>query len=629
MDNYGRLKEQIKSVYFSIISDEKFNNYKKTLENLLIALRDLLNTDYIGVYGYNDFAGKYEVITDIAAACDIPAFLEELERYSDNIKRQSGRVYTNVVDVISSDVAEENSVIVHLHSNNGSESVHLLLLMVRNNHFQTGELLLIKQETERFLSIANFFRDSIEDNQKNEYLYSLSSHLNSSTDKYVVLSRIVESLENTFQKYTHYLLLSHDFEADHTLPIQSIDHGDTGTKRSSSKAFISGEIQIESEANGTYLYAPLLGNQGVYGVIRMIAPAATQFNEKEMVFIAQIAQTAGKAIESVTLYENSIHLVSDLQLINDVTHQLNSNLEFNELMKILKNELITICQAMEIGFIYYRVNPTEDYEILTESTSYFHSNEGHIFAEFMIKEMKERSEPILSGDFTKDYPVFPYHSIISIPMITPDFNYGYIIVTHEEKSFFTLENFKLMQSLIRHSTLALTNTILKDKLEKAVITDYLTQLYSRNYLDDMLRKHMKKDDCGAFILFDIDDFKSINDTYGHHVGDKVIIQIADVMREHISENELPARWGGEEFALYIPYGNLRQGFEMAKRLKVAVANHTNPAVTISCGVSTWSTQYVDSTSAIFIRADKALYKAKETGKNKIITEEQLWDFVKK
>lgn len=629
MGNQGRLKEQIRSAYFGIISTAKFNDYEKILEKLMVELDDLLDTMYIGIYGYNLLVEKYEMIAEVTTEYGTPTYLRELGKYSHDIRQQSQHVYTNLGDVFPAYLGTESSVIVHLHSNKENESVHLLLLLVRKSHLRADQLLLIKQETEYLFNIASFIRTSIENNQKNEYLYSLSSHLNSSTDKYVVLSRIVESLENTYQNYTHSLLLSHDFEADDTLPIQSIERGDAGTKRSSSKAFISGEIQIESVANNTHLYAPLLGNQGVYGVIQMITPTVTQFNEKEMVFIAQIAQTAGKAIESVTLYENSVHLVSDLQIINDVTHKLNSNLDFNELIKVLKNELITICQAMEIGFIYYRENPSIDYEMLAESTSYFHSNEGHKFAEFMIEEMNERAEPILSGDFTKRYSGFPYHSVISIPMIRADFNYGYIIVTHREKSFFTFENFKLMQSLIRHSTLALTNTILKDRLEKAVITDYLTQLYSRNYLDDMLSKHMQKDDRGAFILFDIDDFKTINDTYGHHIGDKVIIQIANVIRENISTNDFPARWGGEEFALYLPHGNLRQGIEMAERLKSAVANQTNPTVTISCGVSTWSTQYVDSTSAIFIRADKALYKAKETGKNKIVTDEQLWDFVKK
>src|SRR5699024_6030326 len=99
------------------------------------------------------------------------------------------------------------------------------------------------------------------------------------------------------------------------------------------------------------------------------------------------------------------------------------------------------------------------------------------------------------------------------------------IILHNEQSYFTFVRFKLVQSLIQQSTISLLNCMLREELEQAVITDYLTTLYSRSFLDKKIGQHLEWDDSGVLILFDIDDFKNINDLYGHYIGDEVIIQV--------------------------------------------------------------------------------------------------------
>ena len=125
--------------------------------------------------------------------------------------------------------------------------------------------------------------------------------------------------------------------------------------------------------------------------------------------------------------------------------------------------------------------------------------------------------------------------------------------------------YKLFQALIHHATLAVTNSMLRDRLEHLVQTDQLTELYSRTYLDEKIQYSMKIHKRGVFILVDIDNFKTINDTYGHQTGDSILIQVASVMKT-IFVSMMSLRGGGEELAVYLPNINVSSGERIAKGL---------------------------------------------------------------
>ena len=120
---------------------------------------------------------------------------------------------------------------------------------------------------------------------------------------------------------------------------------------------------------------------------------------------------------------------------------------------------------------------------------------------------------------------------MAIPILMEEHISGFSIVLHKEPYFFSFDSFKLMQSLIHHSSLAIANSILRDQLQEMVDRDHLTKLFARNYLDRYVEKSLDKDDSGMFLLIDIDNFKRVNDTYGHQIGDRVLVQIASQLRK--------------------------------------------------------------------------------------------------
>jgi diguanylate cyclase (GGDEF)-like protein len=161
------------------------------------------------------------------------------------------------------------------------------------------------------------------------------------------------------------------------------------------------------------------------------------------------------------------------------------------------------------------------------------------------------------------------------------------------------------------------------ELEHIASTDPLTKLFNRNKLNDVLDKEMALSHAIAsplsIIFLDIDNFKLVNDTYGHDIGDKVLIDIANIIKSVTRVNDIAARWGGEEFMITLQSTDTAMACILAERLRVAVEEHTFTLVgklTISLGVTEYK---INENEEIFIkRVDEALYEAKEKGRNQVV-----------
>jgi two-component system, cell cycle response regulator len=127
----------------------------------------------------------------------------------------------------------------------------------------------------------------------------------------------------------------------------------------------------------------------------------------------------------------------------------------------------------------------------------------------------------------------------------------------------------------------------------------------------------------VLVLADIDDFKRVNDRFGHQSGDLVLREFARILRESVREVDLPVRFGGEEFALLLPDTDLTGGMQLAERLRSALAEVRIPTdegeirATASFGVAAYVPGAADE--ELLIEADACLYRAKAGGKNRVVT----------
>lgn len=469
-------------------------------------------------------------------------------------------------------------------------------------------------------SALSISKMSVEE-KRNKRLFKVTEKFHSSMNMDAVLGEIISTLHTVYPTFDYFLLLSHDNDSHENLPIKDLEYDSENV--AALQAYVTGTIQFDDHPSDDHsiLYAPLKGKQGVYGVLQVIAPNTLMFPESEIEFIALLANTAGSALENAQLYQQSKRLVSDLQLINETSHHLNSNLRLSETMEYMKQQIIKSFDADQTGFIL--LLPGENVNLLTGSSDFFDSEESELYVSFMKDKIDKDKESLFIGDLSVKCPGVDvrYHSLMAVPMMESNDVKGFALVLHEEPYFFSFEMFKLLQSLIHHSSLAMANSMLREELEKMVITDHLTRLYSRSYLDDKMSQSMEVDEEGTFILIDIDNFKKVNDTYGHQVGDDILIQVANLIQHNIRDTDIGARWGGEEMAIYLPRIPLETGVKIAERLKDKVGEESSPKVTISCGVSYWAKEQFDNVKEVFKRADEALYMAKNSGKNRVNVKE--------
>ncbi|MEW6054347.1 MAG: diguanylate cyclase [Nitrospirota bacterium] len=163
------------------------------------------------------------------------------------------------------------------------------------------------------------------------------------------------------------------------------------------------------------------------------------------------------------------------------------------------------------------------------------------------------------------------------------------------------------------------------RVEVLATIDPLTELYNRRHFDNIIEKEFSRvlryGYPASCLMVDIDDFKSINDEYGHHTGDVCLKEVADIIRNNVRKIDTPARWGGEEFIVLLPNTNKENAFPPASRILSAIAGSRFSVfpgqITVSIGISSIPDPAIDTAVKFIHAADLAMYEAKAKGGNRI------------
>jgi diguanylate cyclase (GGDEF)-like protein len=229
--------------------------------------------------------------------------------------------------------------------------------------------------------------------------------------------------------------------------------------------------------------------------------------------------------------------------------------------------------------------------------------------------------------FMPDEPVpAELRSLIIIPIVDNDSRpSGLLSIESASPNQFQSDFEKILFTLVGNASVAITRARLYHRMEQLAITDGLTQLHNHKHFQEQLAKELERTKRYkrpvSLLMMDIDHFKSFNDTYGHPVGDLVLKQIAQCIRQAIRVNDIAARYGGEEFTVIMPDSAEEGAFVTAERIrrrveqKIILSGVSQLRVTLSVGCASFPAQ-ASGQQELIDNADKALYYSKETGRNR-------------
>jgi diguanylate cyclase (GGDEF)-like protein len=217
---------------------------------------------------------------------------------------------------------------------------------------------------------------------------------------------------------------------------------------------------------------------------------------------------------------------------------------------------------------------------------------------------------------------------IAFPLRAGSSDFGSLVLAADS---FDSDQVETAASLAAQAVVALENARLHRIVERQALVDSLTGLANRRSLEETLRSELARaarhGDGVCLVIADLDDFKQVNDRYGHPIGDEVLRVFAHALRETVRESDVAGRWGGEEFAMVLTGTDTVGGARLAERARMTIERQTvrtpeggEVTVTASFGVAA----YPDATEVdrLVAAADSALYEAKRDGKNRVVVSAQ-------
>jgi PAS domain S-box-containing protein len=403
----------------------------------------------------------------------------------------------------------------------------------------------------------------------------------------------------------------------------------------------------------SWIGAPILTSEDLIGFLSLAKTTAAFYHQEYASRLTAFAGQASLALQNSRLFETAQRRAKEAETLRQAASAITRSLKTEETMEIILEQLNLVVpydsasvlllrgDALEIVGGHGFPNPTE---VLGLKFSIYGNNPSAV--------VYSTQQPYLLDDAPRIYPVFleaPHNRIrswLGVPLIVQGRMTGMIALDSYQVNTFTQDHARLAAAYADQVAIALENARLFAQTQELAITDPLTGLYNRRFFFSQAKAEFERarryQEPLSIIMLDIDDFKKINDTYGHLVGDQVLQTLAKICRENLREIDIVGRYGGEEFVILLPetplvisspssLGSTNFSEERlidsgavtaAERLRVKVSQsiiQTERArlhITISLGVAEYQPEY-SSPEMLLDQADKALYKAKQAGKNRV------------
>ncbi len=321
--------------------------------------------------------------------------------------------------------------------------------------------------------------------------------------------------------------------------------------------------------------------------------------------------------------------LSELETLNRSAHALGSSLEFAELLEITARETLAAIPEAELVAVALREGELgSDFivDCFDRSEGEFarvRARPGEGLSSVVIESGKPLSVPDLRRGEHRTAGDAGIRAWLGVPITRYGEMVGVLSVQSREPRTFGFNQQRVLEAIGAQAGTAIQNA----RLYELATVDGLTGLFVRRYFDGRLREELERarryGTEFAVVLLDVDNFKKLNDTYGHGVGDRVLREVAQVMRRNMRGVDIAARYGGEEFAFILPRTGMLDAHAVAERMRIDISEARVSAddkvirVTVSLGLASYPESGVEAADELLRLADTALYRAKQTGKNRV------------
>jgi len=334
------------------------------------------------------------------------------------------------------------------------------------------------------------------------------------------------------------------------------------------------------------------------------------------------------------LLRDKDEIILKLNMLIDVNHVIASSLDKKKVLKTILDQTLKLMNCMKASLLLVDQSTNQlHFEISSDDKDLQQLKDVRLnMGEGIAGSVWENGKPLLIEDARMDLRFsdkadtksdFVTTSVMAVPLISSGQIIGVMeAINKADSSFFNKFDLDLFQNLSVQAAVAIDNA----NLYELAIYDGKTRLYIHRYFmqrfSDEFRRTERYGGKISVIMFDIDHFKKVNDTYGHQIGDDVLIHVAKEIKKHCRISDIPSRFGGEEFAVLLTETNSEGAFIFAEKIRknveemIFASDDTKFRITISAGVVTFPETGAASDLELLNYADRALYESKETGRNK-------------